>query len=151
MNRISLLISLIAVLFLVACDNDDNGFNSNSPEAQNLRETLISDGETNGLWRISRFVEDGIDETSDFTGFTFDFQTNDVIIANHNDSNTNGTWLSFTDDGRLELRIEFGSSNLALQELNDDWYFVRQSDTEIVLEERNEQGGTDTLIFTRAN
>lgn len=105
-------------LALVACDDDDNSVTS-SNDAQPVLASLTA---PSGL-RIALLMDDGEDETSDFSSYVFVFQPNETVSATNATQTISGTYSLFTDDGRLELRMSF-PNNPSFSELNDDWYFI---------------------------
>ena len=101
---------------------------------------------TDGLWTVSSYLDDGNDETNDYNGFTFDFASDGVVIAD-NGTATNGTWAAQNGDNKLVL--DFGAM-MPLDEFNDDWDVISVSDTQIELRDvSGGDGGVDTLIFVK--
>lgn len=144
---------LWAALSLWSCSNNDDEANlSPSPQVNQL-ETNLKDG----TWRVSRFVDAGKDETSDFNGFAFVFQNDGNVSVRANSREFVGTW-SITDDNSnddsnelsdLDFNLQFNLSN-ALEELTDDWDIVSQSSTELQLQSvSGGNGDTDLLTFTK--
>jgi hypothetical protein len=88
-------------------------------QEQQVTTSLTTD---NGL-RIIEFIEDGTNETSDFSGFIFVFNEDGSVVANGNGQTISGTYSTFKDDGKTELRMNF-PLNSPLYELTDDWYFI---------------------------
>jgi hypothetical protein len=64
---------LLALLFITACDDDDNSSNSKITEVKN---TAID-----GQWKVTYYFDTDTDETANFNGYVFDFGSNDVITA----------------------------------------------------------------------
>jgi len=106
-----------------ACEKEDD-LNPTSMSREDLVSTLTL---SNGL-RITEFVEDGADMTSDFNPYVFDFETNGTVTATKGSETINGTYSVFLDDGRKELRMNFPMTS-ALYELSDDWYFISANET----------------------
>ncbi|TYA57369.1 hypothetical protein FVF61_05225 [Formosa maritima] len=134
-------------------DDDDVSPNNNSGQIQQIENQVES-----GTWRITSFIDSGQDETSDFNGFNFAFQSNGTLIASHNSgSNLTGSW-SITDSNSnddssddIDFNIFFNvpdSNNF--EDLNDDWDIISHSDNTIQLRDvSGGNGGTDTLTFQR--
>ena len=112
--------------------------------SQEISQTLPS-----GQWRITEFVEDGVDETSEFTGYLFSFNTNGTIQASKPGISevVNGTWNTVIDDGKTELWLAF-PKNAKCQELHDDWYTIEMTTQRIRLEDDNDNF-TDLLTFEK--
>lgn len=114
---------------------------SNGNGGSDLSTVLVD-----GNWIVSSYLDDGNDQTNDYTAFTFSFAADGSATAN-NGSVTNGTWSAQNGDNKLVL--DFGAT-IPLDEFNDDWDVITVSDTQIEL--RDVSGGdgtTDTLIFTK--
>jgi len=114
---------------------------SNGNGGSDLSTVLVD-----GNWIVSSYLDNGNDQTNDYTAFTFSFAADGSATAN-NGSVTNGTWSAQNGDNKLVL--DFGAT-IPLDEFNDDWDVITVSDTQIEL--RDVSGGdgtTDTLIFTK--
>jgi hypothetical protein len=106
------------LLFGSACEKTENPLPSNSrPEALNA---VLQNGEG---WSITRFTEEGKDYSARFRPYLFTFHTDGTVKAEKTGESIVGTYDSFRDDGKTELRMQF-PMNSALYELSDDWYFV---------------------------
>ena len=122
--------------------DDDNGDDSDD----NSGDPNLSLYLTDGSWNVSTYLDDGTDETADFTAYTFIFQENGVVTAD-NGSTTNGTWV--IEENGDKLLLDFGTT-IPLDEVNEDWEVVSASETQIELRDvSGEDGTTDTLIFTK--
>ena len=99
-----------------------------------------------GIWIVSTYLDNDIDNTNDFAGFSFDFEIGGVVVAT-NGGTTNGTWSS--ENGNNKLVLNFGTT-MPLDEFNDDWDVISVTDTQIELRDvSGGDGGIDTLIFTK--
>lgn len=121
-------------------ESDCNG--STSGDA--LSDALTA---TNSTWFVSNYTDDGNNETSDFNGFEFTFNTSGTVSAVNGGTTIAGTWSS--QDNATELLLDFGT-NMPLDELNDDWDVVSISSTQIELQDvSGGGGGTDTLTLQK--
>ncbi len=101
-----------------------------------------------GQWRITYYWDRDQEETNKYTGYTFDFQTNDLIEVLVNGVQSTGTWLQGTDDSTNKLILTFSSNPLS--ELNEDWHVIEQSTTKIRLQHiSGGDGHIDYLTFER--
>lgn len=112
-----------------------------------------------GTWRITNFVDSGIDETNDFAGYNFTFNSNGSLVADNGSTTVTGTWSitndsgsgSSDDDGNSSSDIDFNIAFAApadFAELTEDWHIVSRSSTQIVLIHiSGGNGGTDNLTF----
>ncbi|MCX2720334.1 hypothetical protein [Lentiprolixibacter aurantiacus] len=99
-----------------------------------------------GSWIVSSYVSDGIDETTSFSGYDFNFQAGGSVEAS-NGSTVTGNW-SFLESSN-KLILNFGT-DITLEELNDDWDVVSVTDTQVNLTSvSGGDGSTDTLILTK--
>lgn len=98
---------------------------------------------TSGDWQISRFIDDGNDETSDFSEYAFRFEENGEILAITLTGNSTGTWNIDEDGSEDDLVLNFNTSN-ELRELNEDWDILLLSNERIELSD-----GADLLDFEK--
>ena len=119
----------------------------------------IQDDIQQGTWVVSSYIDNGNDETIDFTAFRFTFnQDGSLQVMDLLSSSTNqftGQW-SITDSNSnddsmddLDFNVTFNVGN-KLDDLTDDWDIVNQSETEIKLVDvSGGNGGTDYVTFTK--
>ncbi|MEZ4951739.1 MAG: hypothetical protein R2784_20465 [Saprospiraceae bacterium] len=132
----STILSLIFALSLISCDKDDVIIPAN-----NLNDPVVTFLTQNNGLVITKFIEDGEDETNYFRSFVFNFETDGTVIASGNGQNISGSYLIFKDDNRTELKMSFPVTN-NFNELNDDWYFISQDANSITFDDDG-----DLLIF----
>lgn len=103
----------------------------------------ISGTVTSGKWIISYFYDNDKEETSDYSGYSFEFKTDKTLSASRSGITTTGTWNETIDDGLPRLVIMLNTTDDKLAELNDDWVIEAKTDTKIKLKDdnpdRNEQ------------
>lgn len=144
----SAFLSIASILLLSACSK----WQSNQKQI-----TKIS---TDGTWIVSSYIDDGDDETNDYTNYRFVFLEDGTLNATDLlSSNSNpyvGSW-SLTDSNSsdddslddLDFNINFNLNNV-LDELSDDWDIISYTDTEIKLVDvSGGGGGTDYLTLTK--
>lgn len=143
-----ILLPVIALGLLAACSKWNNSQNQ-------INKTAID-----GTWMVSSYIDDGDDETADFTTFRLDFLEDGILNATDLvSSNSNpyaGTW-SITDSNSndddslddLDFNINFAVGN-KLDDLSDDWDIISYTDTEIkLIDVSGGGGGTDYLTLTK--
>ena len=136
-----------------SCTSDDDGSqNNNSGEIQQIENQAES-----GTWRITSFMDSGQDETNDFNGYNFTFESNGTITATNGNNTESGNWSvtgsnsssSSSDD--IDFNIMFNVPETSeFDDLNDDWDIISHSDNTLRLRDvSGGNGGTDTLTFER--
>lgn len=142
--KIAVLACFVALFTIVSCKKDDN-------KTKNTIESNVQ----SGTWKITKFVDSGTDETSQFSGYNFSFNNSGVLNANNGSNNFDGSW-SITDNNSnddsqddLDFNINFSVTN-NFDDLSDDWDFVSQSETKIeLIDVSGGNGGTDYLTFEK--
>jgi hypothetical protein len=94
---------------------------------------------TEGSWRITRFIDSGDDETSNYATATLTFNEDGTVILTHG-STYSGTWSvkndsgsdDSSDDSDLDFNISFPAPH---ESLTDDWDIESHSDTKIELKD----------------
>lgn len=133
LNIVSFIV-LVLILFS-SCKKDDSS---------NITDIVVS-----GNWKISLFQEDGSIKTSNYSGYSFIFNSNNTISATKNSQSTNGSWSSGNDDSKSKLVINFGSVS-PLDELNEDWEILEKSSSIIKLKHiSGGDGSIDYLNFEK--
>ena len=143
-----LLFSALAVSLLASCSKWKND------------QKQINKAAIDGTWIVSSYIDDGNDETSDFTSFRLNFLEDGTLNATDLlSSNTNpyvGSW-SITDSNSndddslddLDFNINFAVGN-KLDDLSDDWDIISYTDSEIkLIDVSGGGGGTDYLTLTK--
>ena len=144
---------LAAAVMLVSCSDDDNGNgggNNNNITPQELTNTV-----KNGTWRITSFQEDGVDKTSDFTGYNFTFNDDNTVTATNGSNSYNGIWLVTPDDddddsnsnSNPDFDLTFATP-ASFTSLTEDWDPIERTGNKIRLQDDSDDG-TDYLTFER--
>ena len=143
-------------LMSTTCDSDDDGINQNN-NAQEIAE--IESSVELGTWRITSYVDSGVDETNDFNGYSFTFSSDGTLTATNGTTSYVGTWSvtdsNSSDDSNSNDDIDFNISfpvpdTNDFEDLNDDWDIVSYSETMLSLNDiSGGNGGTDTLVFEK--
>lgn len=144
----SAFLSIASILLLSACSK----WQSNQKQINKIS--------TDGTWVVSSYLDNGDDETSDFTSFRLTFIENGTLNATDLLSSSSnpysGSW-SVTDSNSndddnlddLDFNINFNVSN-KLDELSDDWDIISYTETEIkLIDVSGGGGGTDYLTLTK--
>ncbi len=88
---------VMATVLFTACTDDADDSN-NFANLQADIET-ITDNLTDGSWSITNFIDSGQNETGNFTGYGFSFNSDGSLVADNGSVTETGTWsLSIDDD-----------------------------------------------------
>jgi len=144
--RTSIKLFLLALtISLASCSksNDDNPSNNNS----NNKNDQVT-----GNWTVTYYFDSGKDETSDYSGYSFDFASTGVLTATHSSGTYTGTWRigdsSSDDDSSSNKLVITISGNKAMDDLQDDWLINQITDSEIRLMDDNPESAEE-LRFGR--
>ena len=128
------------VTFLFSCESDDP-----TPIISSTALKDLMTNESNTTLIISKFIEEGVDDTNDFSGYVFQFNEDNTVVATKGDDVNSGTYRIFVDDGKTELELSF-PNHPEFSELNDDWYYISNDGTTIKYEDAG-----DIIEFSRAS
>ena len=131
----------ILVFGLYACEKDKS---TTDPSNSSTSEIVGQ-----GTWKVTLYNDSGNEETQNFAGYNFTFDSNGTIAAVKNASTVNGTWNTGVDDSQNKLILDFGST-VQFSELNEDWVILEKTASKIRLEHvSGGNGGTDLLTFEK--
>lgn len=136
--------TLLFYSFLIAI-----ALNTVSCERSGGVDSSTSQVVTSGTWRVTLFTDSGNDETADFAGYSFTFNSGGTLSVVKNGVTTNGTWSINTSSNKLI--IDLGPkivSNKPLGELTDDWKILSNTTTEIRLADDNATSN-EFVTFTK--
>jgi hypothetical protein len=139
MKTTAKLFLLALTISLASCSksNDDTNVNNNTDKTDQVT----------GNWTVTYYFDSGKDETSDYNGYNFSFNANDVIEAVNGGSTFTGTWRigdsSSNDDSSSNKLVINIAGNKAMEDLSDDWLIVKLTDTEIWLQDDNLSSGEE--------
>ncbi|MCJ7468014.1 MAG: hypothetical protein MUO53_15140 [Maribacter sp.] len=121
----------------------DNGGNGNGNGNTGTLATILADG----LWVVGSYTEDSDDQTSNYNGYTLNFNSDGTVVAS-NGTAINGTWAAQNSDN--ELFIDFGNTTTPFDKFNDTWDIISVTDTQVELRDvSGGNGGTDSLILSK--
>lgn len=139
--------ALILLVFAIGGCEDES--NSTQSEINQITEDM-----TSGTWKITEFIDSGEDDTSDFTGYLFTFNSSGSLVATKGSTTYTGNWSVTEDSGDdspddLDFNIFFNLTN-QFEDLNDDWDIVTHTSTKIqLIDVSGGNGGTDNLTFEK--
>ena len=131
----------ILVFGFYACEKDKS---TTDPSNSSTSEIVGQ-----GTWKVTLYNDSGNEETQNFAGYNFTFDSNGTIAAVKNASTVNGTWNTGADDSQNKLILDFGTA-VQFSELNEDWLILEKTASKIRLEHvSGGNGGTDLLTFEK--
>lgn len=125
-----LLFIFLSFFIVTSCSSDSAANATNTLSSVNLTDAITD----HGLFRIATFIEEGNNKTTLVSQHTFSFEANNLVTVQINSETTIGYYNIFVDDGKIELMLNF-PNNPELIELNDDWYFISQTDNSFRFED----------------
>jgi len=156
-NEIKSSVLILLAIFAASCSSDST---DDSPMDAAASVQAVSNLATSGSWRITSFIDSGIDDTNDFQGYSFTFNSDGSLVAENGTAIITGSWSVTSDDSSddsddydssddIDFNIFF-SAPPDFAELSDDWDIVSRSDTRIeLIDISGGNGGTDTLTFQK--
>ena len=142
MKKTAILILMLLSAALISCNKSDDN-NPSPSDIQTYKETVP------GKWKVSYYYENGKDETSNYSSYSFDFGSSGALTASSGSQTFQGSWSTTIDDSLPRLVITI-SGNDDLVELSDDWVIKSMSGSEISLEDDNTTK-TEVLKFSKIN
>lgn len=154
LSKVGFLLSLTLSLIASACTNDDNNQNENSLQIAEIENLVQS-----GAWRITNFNDSGQNETSDFNGYDFVFNSDGTLVATNGTNTLTGTWSitndnsnsSSSNDDDIDFNIFFPVPDTNdFEDLNDDWDIISVASNRIeLIDVSGGNGGIDLLTFEK--
>lgn len=154
------IITFTIAIGLIACSKDESNTTIADNGTSADRVTLVAQS---GTWRITYFWDTDEDETSNFTGYVFTFNTDGTLIAVKGNTTVNGTWSvvddsgnsssdddgNSTDDDDFNILFSVPASS-DFDDLNDDWDIISVTANKIeLIDVSGGNGGTDFLTFEK--
>ncbi|WP_026810422.1 hypothetical protein [Arenibacter latericius] len=103
-----------------------------------------------GKWEVTKYLDDGDDETEDYANFDFTFSSLALVTVSANSLPVHlGIWKVIkSSDGQLKCYLNFGVIG-SLEELTNNWRVISSTANRLELRDKDDDGGTNTLIFER--
>ncbi len=118
----SVLVLALSFMF-TSCDDKSNNSNSG-----------VSQPPASGAWKVVYFF-DRSDETSHYSGYTFEFNDNGDLVANKGAQTYTGSWSDNCDDSSNKFCISFSSNAPSeLEEISEDWRVIEITDNKLSFE-----------------
>lgn len=148
MRKLWILNILVLTLFVSCSDDDDGPGNPTEGISVNTSDFI-------GRWQITRFIDDGEDESADLDNFSLDFRENNDLVISEGSQEITASW-SLRSNGRI-LNIDIDDDDAdqidpdgELEELDDEWIFISLTDRVMeLLEEDDDDDDRDELTLTK--
>jgi hypothetical protein len=146
---------LAVALLFVSCSSDSE----DSVQDPVVAVQAVTDLAVSGSWIISSYVDSGTDETTDYNGYTINFNADGSLEAVNGTTVVTGSWSVTSDDSSddddydsdddIDFNIFFSAPPI-FEELTDDWDIVSRSSARIeLIDISGGDGSTDTLVFEK--
>jgi hypothetical protein len=157
-------ISKIAIVLLIsigllACSKDESS--TTTPPDNGTSAQQVTTNVEAGTWRITYFWDTDKDETSNFAGYVFSFNTDGTLTAVKGSTTVSGTWSVLdtnssnddsgdtTDDDDFNIFFSVPTSS-DFDDLIDNWDIISANATKIELTDvSGGNGGIDFLTFEK--
>jgi hypothetical protein len=154
MKKINLLRGVLYSLLICFSITSCSSSNDDNDNTNNTLQSSIENSTQSGTWRITKFIDSGIDETGDFLDYNFTFNNVGTLNASNGTNNFEGSWNISSVDGvaldDLELNLLFTLRN-DFDDLTDDWDFISQTSTKIELIDISGGGEPNDLLTFEKN
>ncbi len=147
--------NLLLVSFVfVSCSTDENNEDN---EIMMVDVEEVKAMVTNGEWEITYYEDSDVEETSDYDGYVFTFNTDGTLAVTNGSTSLSGAWSitesenSDDDDSKsdVDFNIFFASPDI-FEELADDWDILKYANSKIELwDVSGGDGSTDYLTFEK--
>lgn len=133
----NILVSILVLSSFIGCNKDED----NSSGGDTIASVI-----TQGKWVIHYYLNQGKDETSNYSGYVFSFGNGGSLSATSLSNTTSGSWSELLDSGKTKLIINWngGGIPVVLLELEEHWVLKSKSSTLIEL-----TNGPDELHFKK--
>jgi hypothetical protein len=151
MKKFAYLSLAVVALMATSCSKNMNSASPSSMTVEQQKTIVIF-----SPWLVTQYRSKGKNHTTDFSAYTFLFNSDGTLTANGPAFTAAGTWTltketsnkhddlmhndSGSDDNQMAIAI---TGNAQMNELNDNWTIVRLSDTEMWLSDGNMLSGKE--------
>lgn len=97
----------------------------------------VSDVITQGDWKVNTYLNNNLDETSDFSNYTFRFKQDGSLVATTSNQQIGGTWVE--DRVTKQILIRFTNNDPTLDKISDVWSINSQDIKAVNMVNNNSQ------------
>jgi hypothetical protein len=141
-------IALLSMGLIISCSKDDETKVEEKITAADMSE--IKATVESGDWRITNYSDADNDETTNYVGYSFTFNSDGTLGATDGNTAVSGAWSMTTSDvDELDFNIFFTTPDI-FEVLADDWEIKKYSSSRIeLIDVSNENNSTDYLTFEK--
>lgn len=96
------------------------------------KETIAPKFSIPGSWHVSYYTVASANHLSDFTGYTFEFNTDSSFVASTATATETGNWTY--NSSTLQFNISIGTV-FPLTQLSKGWILILKTENELILDE----------------
>ena len=146
-RTIFMAIALLSMGLIISCSEDETKVEEDITAAD---MSEIKAAVEAGDWRITNYTDDDIDETINYVGYSFTFNTDGILGATDGNTSVSGAWSMTTSDiDELDFNIFFTTPDI-FEVLADDWEINKYSSSKIeLIDDSEEDNSTDYLTFEK--
>ena len=109
---------------------------------------ILRDNIREGNWYVSKYLDNGNNETIYFSGYVLTFNSNGTLVSTDGNNTFEGVWAPVMNGPSSKKLILDFEGGLPFEDLSDNWDVLFHSNLLVYLESSN-GGGTDTLAIER--
>ncbi len=147
-------LTTVFLIFLFAsCSTSNNDAIQEDTEGTNQSSTQIQNTAQTGTWRVTYYYDSDHEETSNYSGYSFSFNSDGSLVSVNGNTTVTGTWSVTNSSSGSSDDVHFNiffAAPPAFEKLTDDWEIISTSSTKIELKDvSGGNGGTDFLTFMK--
>ena len=144
MKKLCIYLLLLPILSLFACDltdlEDRDDLNEREAVQKAQQDAVAATPEAlTATWEAYRLTDEGQDETYEIEGMRITLSSPDVMTATWLGNSQTGTWRLSNNQKALIIRMNTRLE--PFEDLDDEWYIMQASATELHLHDPGERGG----------
>ena len=147
-RTIFMAIALLSMGMIISCSKDDETKVEEKITVADMSE--IKATVESGDWRITNYSDTDNDETTNYVGYSFTFNSDGTLGATDGNTSVSGAWSMTTSDvDELDFNIFFTTPDI-FEVLADDWEIKKYSSSKIeLIDVSSEVNSTDYLTFEK--
>ncbi len=144
---IPMAIALLSMGLFISCSKDETKVKEDITAAD---MSEIKAAVESGDWKITNYTDDDIDETNNYVGYSFSFNSDGTLGATDGNTSVSGAWsMTTSDPDELDFNIFFTTPDI-FEVLADDWEIKKYSGSKIeLIDISDEDSSIDSLTFEK--